>query len=211
MHLAICQTCRFTFALPAQLDGATCPKPDCDGIALVSDGSFANAFQILHEAFPTAMPRSQKRELQKLLRKMAAGKVTAEEAIQDESLSPETRSLLATLAKFGYPVITLILMLLTLLQNQWQHSDSRRDQAKANEDHRQLLETLAANLEHLHQNDAVLAERLSRAGEARLVAIEQEQSAAPPPRQAENDSGPSSRSQKPRPTRKPKKGKKKRA
>lgn len=175
----------------------------------MSDGSFGGAFRVLHEAFPTAMPRSQKRELQKLLRKMASGKITAEEALEDSSLSPETRSLLATLAKLGYPALTLILMLFTLLQSHWQHEESRKDQTQANEDQRRFLETLAANLEQLHQSDSVLGERLSRAGEAQIVEIEQEQSAARSRPQAENESAPKSRSQRPRPTQKPKKGKKK--
>lgn len=207
--LAICQQCRFAFALPAAMSGAVCPKPGCGGSALVSDGSYGSDFRVLHQAFPHAMPKAQRRELQKLLRKMVAGKVTAEEALEDESLSDETRGLLASLAKLGMPALQLILMLLVILQTQWNHDENRRDQAQANEDQRELLETLAENLEHLHANDAALASRLARAGEARIVEIESEQEPSPPRRQAETETGPKPRSQGPKPTRKAKKAKRK--
>ena len=208
-HLAICQSCRFWFALPAFLDGATCPKPGCGGAVLVSDGSYGGAFSVLHQAFPHAMPRSQRREIQKLLRKMVAGKITAEEAIEDDSLSDETRGLLTSLAKLGMPALQLILMLLVILQTQWNHDENRRDQAQANEDQRALLETLAGNLEHLHENDGALAARLARAGEARIVEIEAEQGPSPPRRQAESASGPKRQSPEPKATRKAKKAKRK--
>ncbi|MBK6704126.1 MAG: hypothetical protein IPG56_10505 [Caulobacteraceae bacterium] len=90
---------------------------------------------------------------------MVAGKVTAEEALKDESLSAETKGLLAALAKLGLPALNLILMLFIMLQTQLNHDADRRDQAEANEDQRQFLETLAGNLEYLHANDAVLASR----------------------------------------------------
>lgn len=189
-YLAICQTCRYAFALPSSMDTASCPKPDCDGAAVVSDGSFGSIFKALHEAYPMAMPREQRREIKKLLRKLVAGKITAEGALEDASLSPETISLLQTLGTFGLGAVNLILMLFMLLQSQVHHDENRQDQARANEDQRQFLEALAENLDQLHRSDEVLASRLRRAGEAQLVEIEQEQEPAPPRGQAGSGDAP---------------------
>lgn len=207
-YLAICQTCRYAFALPSSMDLASCPKPECRGTAVVSDASFAAVFQALHEAYPMMMSREQRREIKKLLRKMVAGKITAEEALEDKSLSPETINLLTVIATLGVGAVNAILMLLMLLQSQVHHEENRQDQARANEVQREFLEALAENLGQLHQNDEVLAARLSRAGEARLVEIEEEQEPARPRRRVENEASPKPQSPEPPTSRKRKKDKK---
>lgn len=212
MHLAICQTCRFTFALPMPMDAANCPKPGCNGAAIVSDGSYGGVFQTLHQAFPMASTREQRREIRKLLREMAAAKITPEQAVEQSALSPELIDFLKFLNAQGLTAFGVVITLLAFLQAQAWREEDTRERELDRQVQRETNQLLSENFEHLHHDQQTLEARLRRVEEAQLV--EEEEAPLPSParsprqRQAESASGPKPQSPAPQATRKKKKGKK---
>ena len=156
-HLAICTTCHFPFAFEAALETAFCSR--CGERAIVSDGSVAGIFRAVHEGFPAAMPRREKRALLKVLGDLAAGKITVDEALENRSMSPEAAQIILTLIGLGLDAIVAVFMVIMALQAQ---AREEADGIEAREDRRELYSVVADNLGAMQTTQEAVLDRLRR-------------------------------------------------